>query len=468
MNPHAPRQLTSLFLTFLLLCPAASAQAQQRANDPLSLVKPNPKRAQKAAERGSKAEAAGSFDEALLYFDEAARYAPFDVTIVSQSAALRSMLVREHVEAGERNALAGNMDQATAEFHAALKIDPGNAIVQERLGQLQAMEDAPAEKIDQSIEGLPRLRPQPGKHSFNLRADTQSAYEQVAAAYGIKAAFDPDLPHRNIHLRIDDVDFKTAMSILAIETSTFFRPLDSTLIFVVAETQEKRREYGVLAEQTFPLPASVAPEEMSELLRIVRELTGATKIALDPSSHAITMRDTPQKLALAGALIHDAERARGEVLLETEFLEVDRSNAAKLGITPPSAVHLFTLNPQLLPQLRNASSLTSLLTLLAGVFGGAATGGALNLPSLVPSVAAIGGGKSTFLLSLPGGAADFSQGLSLVHSGRQILLRAQDGKPATFFVGDRYPVTLSLLSGTLGATKSLRIFEPQVTTLPLS
>jgi hypothetical protein len=32
-----------------------------------------------------------------------------------------------------------------------------------------------------------------------------------------------------------------------------------------------------------------------------------------------------------------------------------------------------------------------------------------------------------------------------------VLLRAQDGKPASFFVGDRYPVTLSLLSGSTGA-----------------
>lgn len=31
-----------------------------------------------------------------------------------------------------------------------------------------------------------------------------------------------------------------------------------------------------------------------------------------------------------------------------------------------------------------------------------------------------------------------------------MLLRAQNGKPATFFVGDRFPVTLSLLSGSLG------------------
>ena len=51
---------------------------------------------------------------------------------------------------------------------------------------------------------------------------------------------------------------------------------------------------------------------------------------------------------------------------------------------------------------------------------------------------------------MPTFAAQFSDALSLVHSGRQVLLRAQDGKPASFFVGDRFPITLSLLSGSLG------------------
>src|SRR5207253_2681236 len=37
----------------------------------------------------------------------------------------------------------------------------------------------------------------------------------------------------------------------------------------------------------------------------------------------------------------------------------------------------------------------------------------------------------------------------------QVLLRAQSGKPASFFVGDRYPITLSLLSGSTGNTAAL-------------
>jgi hypothetical protein len=102
--------------------------------------------------------------------------------------------------------------------------------------------------------------------------------------------------------------------------------------------------------------------------------------------------------------------------------------------------------------VRSASSITALLTLLATIFGTAATGGAASLASAIPPIAAIGGGKTMFLLTLPSVSADFSEALSLVQSGSQVLMRAQDAKPATFFIGERYPVTLSLLSGSLGST----------------
>ncbi len=68
-----------------------------------------------------------------------------------------------------------------------------------------------------------------------------------------------------------------------------------------------------------------------------------------------------------------------------------------------------------------------------------------------------GGGDTTYFARLPGAAANFAEMLSLVRHGRRILLRAQDGQPATFFVGDRIPVSLatfspSLLTGSLTST----------------
>jgi hypothetical protein len=472
MNLTLLCRVAGWFCSLLLFSALLSAQEPGNGsqipsqNQPQIQVVPHldSKRAQKAVERGDKAAAQGRIDEALAEYDQAAHYAPQDAAIVDRAAALRSKLVREHADAAERDALAGDLNHAKEELGAALRVDPGNTIVAERLAQMRAMDDAELRsEPEPQFAGIPHLQPRGGKQNLDLRGDTRTAYEQVAVAFGLKAAFDPDIVSRPVKLRADNLDLLTALSLLGMETGTFWRPVNSTLFFVASDTQEKRREYALQAEQTFALPASVGPEEMTELLRVLREITGATHVELDSHSRTITMRDSPATLALAGEVIQQVEQARGEVMLEIELLEVDRNTARKLGITPPSSSRLVPLDPNLLNQVRQAKDLAALIPLIAPLFG--TPSGGTSPSSLVPPLVLVGGGKSTFLLTLPSVAADFSDALSLVRSGRQVLLRAQEGKPATFFVGDRFPVTLSLLSGSLGTGTTIA-GAPTSTTFP--
>src|SRR6266852_4303717 len=249
---HTCRPSTALLLS-LLLCARIPSQTALSLQLQDNTVRPDPKRAQKAAERGDKELAVGRFEEALAEYEEAARYAPQDASIIERAAALRSKLVRAYVEAAERDALAGLLTQATEELATALRVAPGNTIVEERRAQLKAMEDEPRAKPTTGIPGLPRLQPQPGKRNLDLHGDTKTVYEQLASFFGLKAAFDPDLTVRNVHLRVDDVDFYTGMSLLGMQSGTFWRPLNPTLLFVSPDTPEKRRQYGLEAEQTFPL-----------------------------------------------------------------------------------------------------------------------------------------------------------------------------------------------------------------------
>ena len=441
------RQAVSLALCLLLCASTPAQQPQLSSTNPNAIVRPDPKRAQKLLESGEKAEAEGRIDEALQAYDEAARFAPQNLALVGRGAALRSRLIREHVDKAEQLALAGKLPLAKEELNTAMRIDPSNKIVAERYAEMEAMQDDEPALLPTDIPGLPRLKLQPGRRTLDLRGDTRSAYEQLAQAFGVKASFDPDLVPRQVHMHLDNIDFNTAISLLGTTTGTFWRPLNATLMFVAPDTIEKRRQFGLQAEQTFPLPASESPEDMTELLRMLREITGSTRLDLDASSRTITMRDSPARLALASQLIRQIERARGELMLDIELLEVDRNKAQQLGITPPASSQAFLVTPNDISVLRKATDLNNALTILGQLFS------AQGLSS-IPGFTLVGGGYTTFLLTLPGVAANFSDALSLVQSGRQVLLRAEDGKPATFFVGDRFPITLSLLSGSLGTTPS--------------
>src|ERR1700686_4432284 len=326
------RVLSSIFLSALLLAAQSGAaepawgaarnweQEEARPSKGDVRLHVDLKRAQKAAEHGDQAEAAGHIEEALLYYQEATYYAPREARYIAKEAALRSKLVRSHVEVAERAAIEGRMEKATEERRKALHVDPGNTIVAERLTQMNSMEDEPPTNAQLEMTGLPKLQPQSDKQDLDLRGETKSVYEELGARFGVKASFDPDVAGRQVRLQVENVDFYTALMLLGTQTGTFWRALNPTLIFVAPDNPEKRKQYAPEGQQIFPLTASVAPDEMTELLRVLRDITGATHLELDTRSRSITMRDTPEKLALAGQLIQEVEKARGEVLLDIELL----------------------------------------------------------------------------------------------------------------------------------------------------
>lgn len=447
------RRLASLCLTFgaILVVSAAMADAQLPAKQTKSpqQVKEDLKGAEKAADRGDKAAAAGKMDEALANYDDAVRLAPGDIGIRRRAAGVRAQVIQKIVDEAESKAIDGRMEDAVDLLYRALQIDPGNTILSQRAAEMRQMprQYLPrGDREDYALKGPTALKPQPGKKSVNVRGDARSAYEQVAGMFGVRVAFDPDLTSKNVKLRIDGVDFYTAMQLLGAESKTFYRVVNSSLIFVAADSIEKRREYAEEVEQTFPVDAAVSPEDLTEMMRVIREIANVTRINMDTKTRSLTLRDSGDKVALAGQLIHELEQGRRDVMLDIQLLEVDRNKARTLGVTPPTSTQAIPLNTQDIAQLSQATDLKNLLTIVSQIFQ------AQGITASPTNVFPVGGGKSTFLLTMPNATATFSDGLSLVKSGREVFLRAQDGKPATFFVGERFPVTLSLLSTSLGST----------------
>lgn len=408
------------------------------------------KSAQRAAERAEEAQKQGNLQAALSDYDEASKLAPRDLELAQREALVRSQMVRLHADAAENDAVQGNLEGAMEELREAQRIDPGNPVTAERLREMLSMkqdEDAQdEEKREPPLAGIPNVKPKPGTQDINVRGNTAGVYQAVARAFGITVAFDPDVLSREVRLRVNGVDFYTAMELLETATATFWRPLNSSLIFVAPDTAQKRNEYAIQTEETFPLPEAFSPEDTTETLRALREITGSRHVQLDTRTRSITVRDAADKVMLAGELIKQIVRARGELMLDIQLLEVDTNTARKLGILPPSQTQAIGLSGRDIQQLQKATTLQNLVTTLQQIFN------ARGISTPATSVIPVGGGKSTYLLGLPSATASFSEALSLVRSGREILLRSENGKPATFFVGTRFPVTLSLLSASLGGT----------------
>ena len=425
------------------------------------------RRARQEYALGMTAERSGNWNEAFQNFSEAAQASPDDKTIKLQQEFARSALVRDLSSQAEKQLLGGQNDQARATLAAALQLDPSYSVARERLAQITALTSASAEPQTQSpnsstggapsprtnlgprlASGPPQLQWRPGLHDFDYRGTTRGAYEEVARQFGVTAAFDTDLPDRSIRFTVPAMDFETALRVLGEQTTTFWRSVDSTTFFVAADTADKRRTYDPVVEEIIPLPNSETNDEMTETSRVVRDIVGLRRTTLNLESHTMTVRDTLENVALAKALVQEIEKPQGEALLDIDILEVDSQLARNIGVTPPSSAKVFTLSSSQVQQLEQSPNIGTLEGILATIFGGSSlassSGGAL-----IPPLIAFGGGKTVFFATLPGAMAGLSETLSAVKTAQRVLLRIEDGRPATFFVGEHFPVTLALLSESL-------------------
>src|SRR4029079_12503081 len=100
----------------------------------------------------------------------------------------------------------------------------------------------------------------------------------------------------------------------------------------------QRREYEESVVRTFYL-SNADVKEVIDLLRVVVDVRQISPIT---ATNAISLKDTPERIAAAAQLISAIDKARPEVVIDVELLEVDRVKLAEYGMqlasTPESPV----------------------------------------------------------------------------------------------------------------------------------
>ncbi|HEY0702606.1 MAG TPA: FG-GAP-like repeat-containing protein [Candidatus Acidoferrales bacterium] len=435
-RPPAPKKQTAP--------PPNPALVEKKALPP---SKVDQKKGRDAYKRGQKSEADGDWPAAFQAYTDAIN---FDASVVEygvHQAIARGHVVQIKIDAAEKAAVAGDLTAALRSLREARELDPSNQILAERLAQMDALRPHAQvrEAAERQLAAPVQLDHLPGTKSFAFHSQTQTAYEEIARKFGVEVAFDVDLRQVPVRFDLNDVDFSTAMRVLGEATGTFWRPLTSHLFFVVQDTSQKRKDYEVSIARTVLLPNSETPEQMTELTRLIREVAGITRTDLDNKSRTITMRASPQAMAIATGIIDDLERPAPELVLEIEVLEVDKSHQRDLGIVGPQTAQIYSIPSNVARELTDGT--TSIATIITQIFG----------TSTLPAFLAFGGGITTYLYTLPNVALNFSDFLSTIRSGRKMLLRAEDGKPATFFLGERFPVSLAQYSSSLGSSAATSI-----------
>jgi general secretion pathway protein D len=406
--------------------------------------------------QGRKAETVQDFDAALAYYQKALKADPNNANFKIKLDQLRFEAGELHIKNGYGLRKKGDLQGAAAEFERALAIDPSSPIADQELRKTVEMiaeknraADAAAETATASGEEIlssapPELKPL-STAPINLKMSNSQkiVYDTIAKLAGLTVIYDPDLPDRRISTELNNVTLKQALDIVSMESKTFWKPVTENIIFVIPDNAQKRRDYEDQVVKTFYLSNTVQAQDLTEIVTGLRSLLDLKRIQQLNSQNAIIIRDSPDKLEIAGKMIGDIDKAKSEVVIQVEVLQARTDRLRNLGVTPGQNASI-TINPN----TTTTSGGTTTTTTTANT--------TLNTLKHLNS--------NDYQVTLP----SFTANAVLTDTFTKIIqnpeIRSVDGQPAKLKIGDRIPVATGSFQAGVGVGAGATGINPLVNT----
>ncbi|PYX45946.1 MAG: hypothetical protein DMG79_17995 [Acidobacteria bacterium] len=411
------------------------------------------KAAKSAFEKGVKLQDHQHPEEAFAQFDEAARLAPQNMQFLTAREVVKSQLVFNHVQRGNLLLLEDARMRAAAEFRAAVELDSDNQYARERLAEATS-EMAPAlpRPLPARLEdsGEIHLEPSNDRATFHYTGEVRGLFEQLSAAYGVKAQFDDSVPKRQVVFNVDDVDFFTALRLICEVSKTMWSALDTHQMLIAANNVENHKQFDRMSLRTFILPPHSTPQEATDLVTTMRNMFDLRFVNSGQTANTVEVRGPQRILDACSTLLQQLSNERPQIMLDIRVLQINHQLTRNIGVHIPNTFNMFNIPAVALVGLagQNIGDLINQLIASGGINQAGSTalsgllaqlGGQQNSIFSQP-LATFGGGLTFSGVSLDHFAAMLSLNESWVRSLEDMSMRAGQGTDATFHLGSKYPI----------------------------
>jgi general secretion pathway protein D len=296
-----------------------------------------------ALKLGAEAERAEDFDRAVVEYEKALKEKPQDYTarLGLQRAKLRA--AAEHDARSRRLAGQGKLEEALIELQIAAEMNPASGDLDTRLRELRtqlrnkiAVRADGKTKLQALVEGATNLSPAGFELPRVTLADSltfrNAGVRDILTAIGhfadINVVFDPQFRDQTLTVDLRRTSLEDALQAVTSSSRNFYRISAAKTITIIPDTPAKRREYEDEIIRTFFL-SNAEVKETLDLLRLVVDNRRLSPVA---GVNAIAIKDTPDKIAAAARVISAIDKARAEVVIDVELVEVDRSRLQEYGL----------------------------------------------------------------------------------------------------------------------------------------
>jgi len=305
--------------------------------------------------KGQQAEARQNYLEAYEAYKAAYDEKPTDLRYRSSFERMKFQAAAVHVKHGQQLRQNGELEKALQEFQTAAQIDPSSFIAQQEITRTKAQiaaatwqgntsqqepkrDDILRQRIEQA-QGPVALAPiNDLSINMHISGDSKTIYQTIGKLAGVNILFDPDYVARQLPaLELNGVTLQEALSIVSIQSGTFWRPVTPNTIFVAPNTQTKRKDLDQSVVKTFYLTNANSQTEFQDIANTLRTILDITRVQPIAAENALVVRGTPDQVALASKIVGDLDKSRAEVVVDVAILQVSREKMRNLGFTPSLA-----------------------------------------------------------------------------------------------------------------------------------
>jgi general secretion pathway protein D len=387
-----------------------------------------------ATRLGHDAEYRQDYDRAVAEYTKALRLKPGDGEARAGLDRGRVRASVGHLERARRLAAVGKLDEALVEYGAASELNPVSSTIDDEMRttrnklRLRVAVSRDGKTELQTLIERTRNLPPPGLDlpqnikmpaSLIFRdASSRDVFTAIARFGGISLIFDTTYRESPVTVDLRNSTLEDALSTVAGATRSFFRVTSPQTVVIVPDTPAKRREYEEEIVRTFYL-SNVDLKEATDLLRLILD---ARRISPITATNALTLKDTPEHIAAAARVLSAIDKARPEVIIDVELLEIDRTKLLEYGVQISSG------GSPLSPGLNGAATIAP----------GGSTGQSVTLQTLKNL------SQSDILLTnLPGLYYRLLKTDTNTRTLANPQLRTSEGLTATAKFGDRVPIPVT-------------------------
>lgn len=322
--------------------------------------------------RGQEAARLGDWDTAVAYYRQSLVEDPdrLETRVALERATMSASL--GHLSRARQLETDGQLAAAAGEYRRVVDLDPTNQMAAVKAAELDraVREQIEAARPRPAIEQMrDQIRGEQAAASLSLTqrlprlnfpsATLREVLEFIAATTNVNIVIDPTTAagnelNRQVSLSLADVSVEEALRYLSTLYKLYYKVLDPRTIVVATDSQASRQQYEEQSIQTFYVSHSKSAEVANVLTQMLRGAsTGSAAsvptIISNETNNTVTVRATPEVMAIAERIVRTNDRPKAEVVIEVSILEVDRNRVKEYGLDLSSYAIGLTMSPEVAP-----------------------------------------------------------------------------------------------------------------------